>query len=66
MSAVRYNGNWVKVIPKEYESEKQTFEISWQRIREPMILSPEAYRNWYASEQKKAKVLYPSFRKDGT
>jgi hypothetical protein len=30
------------------------------------VLSPEAYRKWYAAEQKKVKVLYPSFRKDET
>jgi hypothetical protein len=66
MEAVRYNGNWFKIIPKQYEPERQTYEIAWHRIREPLVLSPEAYREWYASEQKKVKVLYPSFRKDGT
>lgn len=66
MAAVRYNGNWFKIIPKQYEPERQSYETAWQRIREPLILPPEVYRNWYASEQKKVKVLYPSFRKDGT
>ena len=66
MEAIRYNGKWFKVIPKLYEPERQTFEIAWQRVREPLVLSPEAYRNWYAAEQKKVKVLYPSFRKDDT
>jgi hypothetical protein len=64
MEAIRYNGQWFKVIPKLYEPERQTFEIAWQRLREPLILSPEAYRNWYVNEQRKVKVLYPSFRKD--
>lgn len=65
MNALRYNGVWFKVVPKAYEPERQTYEIGWQRIREPLVLSPAAYRNWYVSEQRKAKVLYPSFRKDG-
>jgi hypothetical protein len=64
MAAIRYNGNWLKVIPKPYEPERQTFEIAWERVREPLVLSPEAYRKWYANEQRKVKVLYPSFRKD--
>lgn len=64
MEAIRYNGQWFKVIPKPYEPERQTYEIAWQRVREPLVLSPEAYRKWYANEQRKVKVLYPSFRKD--
>ena len=64
MAAIRYNGNWFKVIAKSYEPERQTFEIAWHKVREPLVLSPEAYRKWYANEQKKVKVLYPSFRKD--
>ena len=64
MAAIRYNGNWLKVIPKPYEPERQTFVIAWERVREPLVLSPEAYRKWYANEQRKVKVLYPSFRKD--
>jgi transposase len=65
MNSVRYNGIWYKVIPKPYEPDRQTIEISWRLIREPLVLSPEAYRIWYANEQRKVKVLYPSFRKDG-
>jgi hypothetical protein len=64
MAAIRYNGNWLKVIAKPYEPERQTFEIAWERVREPLVLSPEAYRKWYSNEQRKVKVLYPSFRKD--
>ena len=66
MYGVRHNGKWYKVTPKPHEPDRQTAEISWTLIREPLVLPPEAYRNWYASEQKKAKVLYPSFRKDGS
>lgn len=66
MAAIRYEGQWYKVTPKSYEPERQTYEIAWERVREPLVLSPEAYRKWYASEQRKVKVLYPSFRKDDT
>ena len=65
MNSVRYNGVWYKVMTNPHEPDRQTAEISWRLIREPLILPPEAYRNWYANEQRKVKVLYPSFRKDG-
>lgn len=65
MNAVHYNDKWFKVIPKNYESERQTNEIAWMMIKDN-IDSQEAYRRWYAIEQSKVKVLYPSFRKDGT
>ncbi len=62
---VRHNGRWYKITPKKYEPERQTSEIAWR-----MILKGEdsktAYRNWYADEQKKADIFYPSFRKDGS
>ena len=63
--AVRYNGKWFKITPKNYEPERQTSEIAWR-----MILKGEdsktAYRNWYAEEQKKANIFYPSFGKNGS
>jgi hypothetical protein len=64
MAAIRCDGNWFKVTPNPYEPERQTYEIAWHRVREPLVLSPEAYRKWYTNEQRKVKVLYPSFRKD--
>jgi hypothetical protein len=64
-AAVRYEGRWYKITPKQYEPERQTFQISWHIIREPLITKEEAYRAWYKKEQETVKVLYPSFRKDG-
>lgn len=66
MDAVRYNGVWQKITPKPYEPERQTNEIAWSMLLDPKLNSASAYRRWYADEQRKAKVLYPSFRKDGT
>lgn len=65
MNIVRYNGKWFKIVPQPYEPERQTYEIAWMMIKEG-INSKEAYRKWYENEQSIVKVLYPSFRKDGT
>ncbi len=65
MQAVRYQGKWYKIVPKPYEPERQTFQIAWNLIREPLIVKEEAYRSWYKAEQENVKVFYPSFRKDG-
>lgn len=62
---VRYQGKWYKIVPKPYESERQTIQIAWNLIREPLITKEEAYRAWYKTEQENVKVFYPSFRKDG-
>ena len=62
--AVRYNGEWYKITPKPYEPERQTQEIAWTMLREPLLKSSSAYREWYAREQKHASILYPSFRKE--
>jgi hypothetical protein len=64
MQTVRYKGTWYKIIPKPYEPERQTFQISWSLIRNPGTTKEEAYRAWYRREQEIVKVLYPSFRKD--
>lgn len=64
MQAVRYKGKWYKIVPKPYEPERQTFQIAWHLIREPLITKEEAYRAWYKREQENVKVLYPSFRKE--
>jgi hypothetical protein len=61
---IRYKGKWYKVIPKPYESEYQTIRIAWMIVKDGM--SPlEAYRRFFKEEQNMAKLLYPSFRKDG-
>jgi len=65
MQVVRYQGKWYKIIPKPYEPEKQTYEISWTLIKQPNLTKEEAYRTWYQKQREIVKVLYPSFRKDG-
>lgn len=64
MQAVRYKGKWYKINAKPYEPERQTFQIAWHLIREPLITKEEAYRAWFKREQQNVKVLYPSFRKE--
>lgn len=65
MEIVRYEGKWYKIIPKPYEPERQTYEISWSLIKQPNFTEEEAYRAWYKKQREIVKVLYPSFRKDG-
>jgi hypothetical protein len=65
MDLVRYDGKWIKIVPKSYEPERQTHEIAWSMVLNPTVNSACAYRNWYLKERENAKVLYPSFRKDG-
>jgi hypothetical protein len=61
--AIRVQGKWYKVMPKQYEPERQTYNIAYSIIREGS--SPEvAYREWFAQERKDAKLLYPSFRNE--
>ena len=61
---VRYNGKWFKIVAKPYEPERQTIEIAFSMLRDPSIMPPEAYINWFKKEREDAKVLYPSFRKE--
>lgn len=63
MDIFRYKGKWYKVTPKAYEPERQTVEVAWLQIREP-ISSQDAYRRFYEKQRSDAKILYPSFRKD--
>jgi hypothetical protein len=66
MSAtVRYNGKWYKITPKQYEPERQTNQIAWTMIREPLVTPEEAYRKYYENLRCEVKVLCPSFKKDG-
>jgi hypothetical protein len=65
MEILRFKGKWYKVVPKPYEPEKQTIEIAWEQIREPMLVKEEVYKTFYEKQRKQAKVLYPSFPKDG-
>jgi lipocalin len=63
MDILRYKGKWYKVTPKAYEPERQTAEVAWLQMREP-ITSQDAYRKFYEKQRSDAKILYPSFRKD--
>ena len=65
MDLVRHNGKWIKIVPKPYEPERQTHEIAWSMVLNPALNPAWAYRNWFLKERETAKVLYPSFRKDG-
>ena len=64
-ASVRYKGKWFKIIPKRYESERQTFTIAWKCIQQS-ITPEQAYREWFEQERKDAKLLYPSFGKNGS
>ena len=61
---VRYNNAWHKIVAKPYEPERQTNEVVWSMLREPLLKSPDAYRQWNSEEKRKASILYPSFRKE--
>jgi hypothetical protein len=60
----RYNGKWYKITPKPYEPERQTNQVAWMMIREPLIASEEAYRKYYENLRSEVKVLCPSFKKE--
>jgi hypothetical protein len=64
MDIIRYNGKWFKINAKPYEPERQTNEIAWQLVREPLIATQEQYRKYFEKQRNEAKVLYPSFRKE--
>jgi hypothetical protein len=58
MSAlVRYNGEWIRVVPKPFEPERQTYEIAWNLIHDPSTTPAAAYRKWYKTEQEKYKAI---------
>ena len=61
-SLVRCNGEWMKILAKPFEPERQTYEIAWNLIHNQSLTSATTYRNWYRTEQEKVAVLYPSFR----
>jgi len=65
MEAIRYRGKWYRINQKPYEPERQTNEIAWMLVREPLLLKEEAYRKYFEKQRLEAKVLYPTFNKDG-
>jgi hypothetical protein len=48
---------WYSVNPKKNEPERQTHEIMWRIAKgaDPQ----QAYREWYAREQKISSLIYP-------
>jgi hypothetical protein len=63
LPAVRYNGKWYNITPKPYEPERQTYQVAWMQITQE-ITAEEAYRKYFETLRKEAKVLCPSFRQD--
>ena len=64
MDIYRYQGKWYKISPKQYEPERQTAQVAWAQIREPLITKEEVYRKFFEKQREDARILYPSFRKD--
>lgn len=62
---VRANSLWYKINPKPYEPERQTNEIVWSLIKNPSLSQEQVYKNYFEKQRFFAKVLYPTFRKDG-
>lgn len=63
MEVVRSKGKWFTIKKKPYEPERQSAEIAWLQIREPLT-PQEAYRRFFEKQREDAQILYPSFRKD--
>ena len=63
MELVRYEGKWYKITPKPYEPESQTVQVAWMQLRDNLTV-PESYKTFFENERRKARILYPSFRKD--
>ena len=58
--AVRYKGIWYEITPKDYEPERQTYQIAWKLIKSSED-SKKVYRQWFLNEQENSKLLYPLF-----
>ena len=64
MELVQHNGTWYAIHPKPHESTRQTYEVAWSQIREPMMTATQSYIQYYAKQRKEARILYPSFVKN--
>ena len=62
---LRYSGKWYRINAKPYEPERQTHTVAWNQIREPVIVTEDVYIKYFEKQRQEAKILYPSFRKDG-
>ncbi len=65
MEFIRYDGKWYKITPKPYEPERQTTQVAWMQVREPLTAT-DSYRKFFDKQRKEARILYPSFRKDAS
>jgi hypothetical protein len=54
--AVRYNGKWFVIEPREFEPERQSMDIAWIQIKEG-VDAPEAYRRWFETQRKITRLL---------
>lgn len=54
--AVRYNGQWFVIEPRDFEPERQTTDVAWIQIKEG-IDAPEAYRRWFENQRKITRLL---------
>jgi hypothetical protein len=61
--AIRHNGKWYSVTPKQYEPELQTYQVAWMQITMG-VSAEEAYLKYYETLRQEVKVLCPSFRQD--
>jgi len=64
MELLRYKGKWYRISPKPYEPERQTSQIAWAQIRTPSLTPAQSYLQFFETQRKEARILYPSFRKD--
>jgi lipocalin len=62
---LRYSGKWYRINAKPYEPERQSQSIGWAQIKEPNAIIQDLYIQYFEKQRREAKILYPSFRKDG-
>jgi hypothetical protein len=54
--AVRYNGEWFVIEPREFEPERMTTDVAWIQIKE-QVEAAEAYRRWFERQRKITRLL---------
>ncbi len=64
MDIIRYKFKWYKIQAKPYEPERQTTEVAWAQLRQPLLSKEEVYRKNFEKQREDARILYPTFRKD--
>ena len=53
MQALRWKNQWFVVRPRPNESERQTMDVAWLRLRGV----PNPYRQWFEDERRIARLL---------